>query len=45
MSLQGIIHGGFIGSLCETFADLEVSCLILMRNRVYALAITLRQRV
>ena len=37
-----------VGSLvfsCETFADLEVSCLILIRNRVYALEITQRQRV
>ena len=36
---------GFLGFLCEKFADLEVSCLILMRNRVYALEITQRQRV
>ena len=31
--------------LCEKFADLEVSCLILMRNRVYAVAITQRERI
>lgn len=36
---------GFLGFLFETLADLDVSCLISLRNRVYAVAITQRERI